>query len=82
MSSAVRDLDTMRRCLDIAVAEAVGEYARQREENLVGQGVEQLGFLAHEMRNALNTATLAHDALQVGGIAPNSITAGILGRHS
>lgn len=78
--SAVRDLDTMRLCLDVAVAEAVSEYTRQREENLVGQSVEQLGFLAHEMRNALNTATLAHDALQVGGIAPNSITAGILGR--
>ena len=63
--------DNFRRlnlCLDIAIAEAVTEYARQREMQVVGEGVEHLGFLAHELRNLLNTATLAFEAVRNGSV--------------
>ncbi|HEY0253926.1 MAG TPA: HAMP domain-containing sensor histidine kinase [Kofleriaceae bacterium] len=59
---------TFNMCLDIAIAEAVTEYAHRREKQIVGRGVEQLGFLAHELRNLLNTATLAFEATRSGRV--------------
>lgn len=77
------DTDDFRRlnfCLDVAIAEAVTQYARQREETLLGEGVEHLGFLAHELRNLLNTATLAFDAVRSGRVGIAGSTGAILGR--
>jgi hypothetical protein len=65
-------------CLDIAIAEAVTEYARQREQAIFGQGVEHLGFLAHELRNLLNTATLAFEAVYSGRVGIAGSTGAIL----
>lgn len=58
------DFRTLNMCLDIAIAEAVTEFAHQREQALIGQSVERLGFLLHELRNHLNTATLALEAVR------------------
>ena len=66
-------------CLDIAIAEAVTEYARLREQAVVGRGVEQLGFLAHELRNLLNAATLAFEAVRSGSVGVGGSTGGLLG---
>lgn len=74
------DFRTLNLCLDIAIAEAVTEYARQREETIVGEGVEHLGCLAHELRNLLNTATLAFDAVRMGRVGISGSTGAILGR--
>ena len=74
------DFRTLNLCLDIAIAEAVTEYSRQREQTLVGEGVEHLGFLAHELRNLLNTATLAFQAVQSGNVAPAGHTAAVVAR--
>jgi len=61
-------------CLDIAIAEAVTEYASRRERQLVGRGVEQLGFLAHELRNLMNTATLAYEMVRTGSVGVGGST--------
>jgi signal transduction histidine kinase len=74
------DFRTLNLCLDIAIAEAVTEYSRQREQTLVGQGVEHLGFLAHELRNLLNTSTLAFQAVQSGHVAAGGHTAAVVAR--
>ena len=66
-------------CLDIAIAESVTEYARLREQAVVGQGVEQLGFLAHELRNLLNAATLAFEAVRSGSVGIGGSTGSLLG---
>lgn len=71
---------TLNLCLDIAIAEAVTEYARQREHAIMGEGVEHLGFLAHEFRNRLNTATLAFDAVRSGRVGVAGSTGAVLGR--
>jgi signal transduction histidine kinase len=65
-------------CLDDAVAFAVTEFSRQREQSILNQGVEHLGILAHELRNALNTAALAFSALQSGVAGTNGSTSAVV----
>lgn len=72
------DFRTLNLCLDIAIAEAVTEFARQREQSLIGQGVEQLGFLAHELRNLLNSASLAFEAVRSGNVGIGGSTGTVL----
>lgn len=72
------DFRTLNLCLDIAITDAVTEYARQSERAIMGRGVEHLGFLAHEIRNLLNTATLAFDAVQSGRVPPSGTTASLV----
>lgn len=74
------DFQTLNMCLDIAIAEAVTEYSRQSEQRIVWQGAEHLGVLAHELRNFLNSATLAYEALRSGSVGPSGSTGAILGR--
>ncbi len=61
-------------CLDDAIAEAVTEYARQREHTIADQGTERLGVLAHELRNLLNTATLTFENIKSGRVAAGGST--------
>jgi signal transduction histidine kinase len=67
-------------CLDNAIAEAVTEYSRQREQNLAGEEAERLGFLAHELRNLMSTATLAFQVLRGGTVAVGGSTGAVLDR--
>ena len=67
-------------CLDDAVAFAVTEFGRQREQSVLNQGLEHLGILAHELRNALNNATLAFSALQSGAVGMSGSTSAVLSR--
>ena len=54
------DFRTLNRCLDDAIAGAVTEYGRERDQSTLDEqsarGSERLGFLAHELRNLVNTA--------------------------
>jgi signal transduction histidine kinase len=56
----------------------VTEFSRQREQSIWNQGVEHLGVLAHELRNALNTAALAFSALQSGVVGTNGSTSAVV----
>lgn len=77
------DFHTLNRCLDDAIAEAVTEYGRQREQSISQQALERLGSFAHEMRNALNTATLAFEAVKSGHVGATGSTSAIVDRsHS
>jgi signal transduction histidine kinase len=69
-----RQFKALSRCLDIAIAEAVTEYASRREQQLIGRGIEQLGFLAHELRNLMNTATLAYEMVRSGSVGVGGST--------
>ena len=78
------EFQTLNRCLDDAIADAVTEYARQRDSlatqrSDVAEG-ERLGFLAHELRNFLNTAMLAFAAIKSGSVAIDGSTAAVLDR--
>jgi signal transduction histidine kinase len=80
VSFATDEFKTLNACLDGAVASAVTEFGRQREQSISNQGVEHLGVLAHELRNALNTATLAFGALQSGAVGTAGSTSAIVSR--
>lgn len=72
------DFGTLNLCLDVAISEAVTEYARQREQAIVEDGAKTLGFLAHELRNFLSTATLAFEALSAGSVGIQGSTGRLL----
>jgi signal transduction histidine kinase len=74
------EFQTLNRCLDDAIAEAVTAYQSQRDRTLGGQGIEHLGFLAHEMRNLLGTSMLTYEALARGSVGVQGSTGVLLGR--
>ena len=75
-SITIEEFQTLNRCLDQGIADAVTEYGRLREH----EGTERLGRLAHELRNQLNSALLAYEMLKMGTVAIASSTGTVLGR--
>ena len=71
---------TLNLCLDDAIAGAVTEFARQREQTIADEGTERLGVLAHELRNVINTAMLSFDAIKNGRVAVGGSTSLLHGR--
>ncbi|MEO7744276.1 MAG: HAMP domain-containing sensor histidine kinase [Usitatibacter sp.] len=75
---------TLNRCLDNAIANAVTEFARKRDEGIAANTArdmsERLGSLAHELRNFLNTAILSFAAIKSGAVAANGATSAVLDR--
>lgn len=76
-SISTGEFHTLNRCLDDAIADAVTEYARQREQSASDQALERLGFLAHELRNALNAAQLAFATMKMGSVGTRGSTSAI-----
>jgi len=80
----VDEFRTFNRCLDNAIADAVSEFGRQRDQVIAAEGTqamnERLGFLAHELRNLLNTALLAFEAIKGGNVAVAGATGTVLDR--
>jgi signal transduction histidine kinase len=81
---AIDEFRTLNRCLDNGIAEAVTEYAYQRNSAMTNTGAqalhERLGFLAHELRNLLHTATLAFTAIKAGSVGVTGSTGAVLER--
>jgi signal transduction histidine kinase len=74
------EFQTLNLCLDDAIAEAVTEYSRQRENTIHDENTERLGVFAHELRNLLNTAMLSFHTIKTGQVAPGGSTAMVLNR--
>ncbi len=81
---SIREFRTLNRCLDNAIADAVGEFSREHDVNAANRNAvdenERLGFLVHELRNHLQTATIAFAALESGKLAIGGSTAGLIKR--
>ena len=74
---------TLNRCLDNAIAVAAAEFNAQRDNMFADKDAsanERLGFFAHELRNQLNSATLALTAIKAGSVGMTGATAAILDR--
>jgi signal transduction histidine kinase len=85
--SATIEIDefrTLNRCLDNAIAVAVAEYTYQQNSSFSDRNAtvlnERLGFFAHELRNHLNTATLALSAIKTGNVGIGGATGAVLDR--
>jgi signal transduction histidine kinase len=78
------DFRTLNRCLDDAIAGAVTVYGRESEQTRVdgeaARGNERLGFLAHELRNLINTAIVAFEVLKTGNVGVGGSTGAVLDR--
>jgi signal transduction histidine kinase len=78
------EFQTLNRCLDNAIADAVTEYAYARELSFAEKGTrafnERLGFLGHELRNFVHTAQLAFDAVQRGKVGAVGATGDLVNR--
>ncbi len=74
------EFHTFNRCLDDAIAQAVTEYTRQREQSIADAETERLGSLTHELRNSLAAALMSFQVLRAGGVGLGGSTAGVLGR--
>jgi signal transduction histidine kinase len=59
-----REHEVIVKWLNAGIADAVGEYVKQRDLELQRQSSEHLGFIAHELRNPLGTMKLAFQRLR------------------
>lgn len=71
---------TLNGCLDDAIAQAVTEFSRVKERSISDNESQRLGFLAHELRNLLQTANLSFDILKGGTVGIGGSTGAVLGR--
>lgn len=80
ISITSEEFKNMNKCLDIAIASAVGghEIARATKENK--REVERLGFMAHELRNALASVNISLQLIKKGSVDFNGTTGQVLGR--
>lgn len=80
----VDEFRTFNRCLDNAIADAVTAFGKARDKTISAEGAhvmtERLGSVAHELRNQLNTAILAFDAIKTGNVAATGATGDVLDR--
>jgi signal transduction histidine kinase len=80
----IDEFRTLNRCLDNAIAVAVTEFSYQRDfiaaDKQAHELNERLGFFAHELRNLINTATLALTAIKVGNVGLGGATGAVLDR--
>ena len=81
---STEDFRALNRCLDDAIAAAVTEYGRKRNQSSVedetARGSERLGFLAHELRNLINTGLMAFEVLKTGNVGVLGSTGTVLQR--
>jgi signal transduction histidine kinase len=80
----IDEFRTLNRCLDNAIAVAVTEFTYQRDSQAAGTQAnalnERLGSFSHELRNLVNSATLALTAIKAGNLGFRGATAAVLER--
>jgi signal transduction histidine kinase len=83
-SIEIDEFRTLNRCLDNAIAVAVTEFTYQRDfrvaETHTSDLNERLGMFSHEVRNLLNTATLALSTIKARDIGLGGATGAVLER--
>lgn len=81
---SVDEYRTLNRCLDNAIADAVTEFSSERDIRIqtrqTSEGNQRLGYLMHELRNALSSAMLATEAMRSGNITISGATGAVLQR--
>jgi hypothetical protein len=75
------DFRLLNRCLDDAIAGAVTEYGRERDQSMDGGTVgetERLWVLAGELRTSIHTASVAFEVINAGRVGISGSTATVL----
>ncbi|MFI4868540.1 MAG: sensor histidine kinase [Steroidobacterales bacterium] len=80
----VDEFRTLNRCLDNAIADAVTEFAYERDLLVADRDAdafhERLGVFAHELRNFITTASQAVGAIRTGQVGLSGRTGAVLDR--
>ena len=77
------EFQTLNRCLDNAIADAVTEFAYERDvsaEKAESLANERQGFFVHELRDLVHSAKLAFHAVKAGSVGVNGATGAALER--
>lgn len=72
------EFNILNGCLDVGIASAVSEFQFQSNQASEKREITHLGFLAHELRNALSSATIAHEMIKAGLVGTSGSTAAVL----
>jgi len=80
----VDDFRQLNACLDNAIADAVTQYGRERNQSTIDGGAvlenERLGFFTHELRNLIHTAIIAYEVVKSGNVGLEGSTGRVLYR--
>jgi hypothetical protein len=80
----IEEFRTLNRCLDNGIADAVTEYAYQRDslgpDYRIQAFNDRLGCFSHDLRNLVHSATLAAASIKAGNVGVNGSTAAVLER--
>jgi signal transduction histidine kinase len=76
------DFRVLNGCLDNAIAGAVTEFGREQSRSIANMDPahEPNAFLAHELRNLLNTAVIAFELVKSGNVGVSGSTGTVLHR--
>jgi signal transduction histidine kinase len=78
------DFGRLNGCLDSAIAGAVTQYGRERNQATIDGNTERdnerLGFFTHELKNLLHTALLAFEVVKSGNVGVGGSTGTVLHR--
>lgn len=80
VSIAAAGFRDLNQCLDVAIAGAVTQYQKLHDTDERSREDQHLGFLTHELRNALTTATISFQLLRRGTVGFGGNTAQVLER--
>ena len=81
---STEDFRMLNGCLDNAIAGAVTEYGRERNQSTIDGDIaresERLGFFVHELRNLIHTAMIAFEVVKSGNVGVGGSTGTVLHR--
>ena len=81
---STHEFQMLNGCLDDAIAGAVTQYGRARQQHVVEGAANRenlrLGFFAHELRNLIQTATIAFEVVKGGSVGALGSTGTVLQR--
>ena len=81
---STEDFGMLNGCLDSAIAGAVTQYGRERDQasrdGETERDNERLGFFTHELKNLLHTALLAFEVVKSGNVGVAGTTGTVLQR--
>jgi signal transduction histidine kinase len=80
VTPTAQEYQLLNRCIDEASARAIESFAFETRKEDLRERAEHLGSLAHEIRDAVETAALAFELVRKGSVGPASRTAEIVQR--
>ena len=73
-----QEFNVLNASLDVAISTAVSEFQFRSNEANEEREIQHLGVLAHELRNALSSATVAHEMIKLGVVGTGGSTSALL----